>query len=124
MLYPIVNLKNYSLSVRDYVALLEKSCIQLLTDYGITSKQRERAPGVWTDRGKIAAIGLRISHGIAWHGMALNVTTDLAWFEAIQPCGLTLAPDRLSNHIDPPPLQTVAASWNKTLCTQLLRARK
>lgn len=124
MLYPIVNIRNYTLSVRRYVALLEESCIRLLADHAIVGRRRDRAPGVWTDRGKIAAIGLRISHGIAWHGMALNVSTDLAWFQAIQPCGLTLAPDRMANHITPPPLTTLAKQWGERLRTLLASATR
>ncbi|MDX8413153.1 MAG: lipoyl(octanoyl) transferase LipB [Mariprofundales bacterium] len=124
MLYPIVNIRKYSLNVRKYVTLLEESCIQLLANHGVASKRRDHAPGVWTERGKIAAIGLRISHGVAWHGMALNVSTDLAWFEAIQPCGLTLAPDRMLNHIDHlPPLEALANAWSREVC-MLLRACK
>ncbi|MDX8409969.1 MAG: lipoyl(octanoyl) transferase LipB [Mariprofundales bacterium] len=113
MLYPILNLKTRHLTPRAYVALLEKSCIRLLANYGITTARRKGAPGVWTDYGKIAAIGLRISRGVAWHGMALNVTTDLTWFDPIQPCGLNVSMDNITHYTTPPPLALLANQWEK-----------
>ncbi|MDQ6950453.1 MAG: lipoyl(octanoyl) transferase LipB [Mariprofundales bacterium] len=119
MLYPIINLKRRHLAPRAYVALLEEGCIRLLADYGIITARRKGAPGVWTTCGKIAAIGLRISRGVVWHGMALNVTTKLAWFDPIHPCGLNFAMDSIAHHATPQPLAVLANQWAKNL-NQLL----
>ena len=112
MLYPILKLRPRHLQPRAFVHLLEESCITLLRRYGITAVRKTGAPGVWSDRGKIAAIGLRIGGGVSWHGMALNVTTDLDWFDAIRPCGLPFSADNMANHIAPPALETLAEAWS------------
>jgi len=87
MMYPIIDLKAYDLSVRDYVFLLEESAIQLLKTYHLHSERDCGLPGVWLNNEKIAALGIRVSKGIAWHGIALNVHPDLTWFDKINPCG-------------------------------------
>lgn len=87
MMYPILSLKNYGLHVRDYVNLLEQSCINLLATYAIKAERNCGFPGVWAGQQKIAAMGLRINQGVSSHGMALNLYTDLTWFDAINPCG-------------------------------------
>jgi len=87
MMYPIINLKSYHLSVRDYVSLLEESAIQLLQTNEIYSQRDCGLPGVWLNKEKIAALGIRVSKGITSHGIALNVNTDLKWFDKINPCG-------------------------------------
>ena len=88
MLYPVMDLRRRQLGVKAYVQLLEASCIALLADCGIAAARRCGFPGVWVGEQKIAALGVRVARGVAYHGMALNVTTDPAWFAAIQPCGL------------------------------------
>jgi lipoyl(octanoyl) transferase len=87
MMYPIIDLKAYDLNVRDYVFLLEESVIKLLKTYDLDTQRDCGLPGVWLDNQKIAALGIRVSHGITSHGIALNVSTDLAWFDKINPCG-------------------------------------
>ncbi|MDQ6965159.1 MAG: lipoyl(octanoyl) transferase LipB [Mariprofundales bacterium] len=124
MLYPILSIRARALTVRHYIALLEESCIALLAQEGISSERVEGAPGVWSEQGKIASIGVRISRGVAWHGMALNVTTDLDWFREINPCGLSAAPDRMSSYIDPPPLEQLADNWHRHLRTLLRQAER
>ncbi|KAK2079936.1 hypothetical protein QBZ16_002331 [Prototheca wickerhamii] len=90
--YPIVNLRAASLGARAYVERLEDTLIDTLGYYGIEAKGRiPGATGVWVGDRKIAAIGVRISNGVASHGIALNVSTDLSWFKHIIPCG---APDK------------------------------
>jgi len=88
MLYPVIHLRDRDLGVKAYVHLLEQSCIDLLQTIGIPAHRRCGFPGVWTEQGKIAALGIRITHGVAYHGMALNVDVDPVWFAAINPCGL------------------------------------
>lgn len=86
--YPIVNLRALGIGVSDYVCGLETMLIETLAGFGIAGERSERNRGVWVGDAKIAAIGVRVSRGITTHGFALNVNTDLSWFEHIVPCGL------------------------------------
>lgn len=96
--YPILNLKHfpnrYGLSrIRAYVRDVEEALIRVLAHYGIDGRRFDGYTGVWVDMPngphKIAAIGMRVNNkGITSHGFALNVTTDLAYFEGIIPCGI------------------------------------
>lgn len=86
--YPIVDLRALGIGVSDYVCGLEAMLIAVLGRFGIAGERSERNRGVWVGDAKIAAIGVRVSRGITTHGFALNVNTDLSWFEHIVPCGL------------------------------------
>ena len=86
--YPIVNLKENSLSVREYVWKLEEVIIKLLRALGIQGQRLVEFPGVWVDKQKVCSIGIHISHYITMHGFALNVNNDLRYFEYINPCGI------------------------------------
>ena len=86
--YPILDLRSLHIGVADYVRGLEATIIAALSRFGIVAARSPRNPGVWIDDAKIAAIGVRVSRGITTHGFALNVNTDLAWFDHIVPCGL------------------------------------
>ncbi len=89
VVYPIVRLQDYSLGVREYVELLEKVVIDVLEQFGVKSEGRLGAEtGVWVGGlRKIASVGVATSHWITFHGFALNVNTDLSYFERIRPCG-------------------------------------
>ena len=91
VVYPIVNLKDSGGPVK-YVRALEQVVIATLTEMGITSNCESGNAGVWTSQGKLAAIGVKISRGIAFHGFALNVNTDLAYYQNIIPCGIADRP--------------------------------
>jgi len=119
MLYPILSLRSRGLGVRDYVCLLEQSCIDLLDHQGIAAARRDGLPGIWIGAAKIAAIGLRISHGVVWHGMALNVSVPPQWFAAINPCGTGLAVSCLADFNHPPPLAELADQWYGFLSLRL-----
>lgn len=86
--YPILNIKNRSISIGRYVHTLENILIDLLNEYGIVARIREKLIGVWVDDKKIAAIGVRVINGITKHGFALNVNPDLSYFNGIVPCGI------------------------------------
>lgn len=91
--YPIVRLADHGLSVSGYVHRLEDVVIATLQRFGITGTKDPTAPGVWVDGSdgkpaKVCAIGVRIRRGVSMHGIALNVTTDLSYFDMIVPCGL------------------------------------
>ena len=91
VVYPIVNLRGWGGPVK-YVRALEQVVIATLAEMGITANCESGSTGVWTDQGKIAAIGVKISQGIAFHGLALNVNTDLAYYQNIIPCGIADRP--------------------------------
>lgn len=85
--YVLIDLARRHLGVRDLVVKLEQAVIDLLAGLDIPAAGRRDAPGVYVDRGKIAALGLRVRRGCCYHGMALNVDMDLAPFGNINPCG-------------------------------------
>ena len=90
--YPILNLEEFQLGLKEYVHLLEEAVIRVCASYGIEAGRLEKATGVWlegdTPRArKICAIGVRSSHYVTMHGLALNVNTDLRYFSYIHPCG-------------------------------------
>jgi lipoyl(octanoyl) transferase len=87
VVYLLLDMKRRGLTVRPLVRLMEGAVIDLLRDYGISARHRIEAPGVYVDDAKIAAVGLRISRGCCYHGLALNVDMDLSPFFAIDPCG-------------------------------------
>ena len=68
---------------------MEQAIIDALAGFGIESRREPGATGVWTEQGKICAIGIHISRWVTSHGFALNHTTDLSYFQYIIPCGLT-----------------------------------
>ncbi len=86
--YPIVSLTALGLGVADFVHLLEEACISLLKDYGVEAGRVEGKPGVWVGGKKIASIGLALKNWVTYHGIALNVNTDLTKFYGIRPCGM------------------------------------
>ena len=90
--YPIVRLIDHGLSVGGYVHTLERVVIECLKTWGIDAQTDPSAVGVWVGHGgqqkKICALGVRIRRGISLHGIALNVTTDLRYFNLMVPCGL------------------------------------
>ena len=87
VVYTLVDLGRRALKVREFVRMLEQSVIDLLADGGVTAMRRTGAPGVYVGEAKVAALGLRVSRGRAYHGLALNVDMDLSPFLAIDPCG-------------------------------------
>lgn len=87
MLYTLVDLARRGIKVREFVCLLEQAVIDLLAEHGVSAQRRPGAPGVYVDGAKVAALGIRVARGRAYHGLALNVDMDLAPFAAIDPCG-------------------------------------
>ncbi|MCM1035086.1 MAG: lipoyl(octanoyl) transferase LipB [Paludibacter sp.] len=92
--YPIFDLEQFSLGLKNYIFAVEQTIINLLAHYGIRGERLAGATGVWiepqTNRArKICAIGVRASRYVTMHGFALNVNTDLRWFSYINPCGFT-----------------------------------
>lgn len=87
VVYLMVDVKRRGMGVRSLVTLIEKSIVQLLAEYGIEAAPDPKAPGVYVDGSKIAALGLRIRRGCSYHGLSLNVDMDLEPFQRINPCG-------------------------------------
>ncbi len=85
--YVLMDLRRRRLGVRHLVAGLEQCVIDMLAAEGIAAARRERAPGVYVSAKKICALGLRIRNGCSYHGLALNVSMDLAPFGRIDACG-------------------------------------
>ena len=93
--YPVVRLNDHALSVGGYVRALERAAIDTCRAFGVEARREAGAVGVWVDdpaagaaAAKICAIGVRIRRGVSLHGLAMNVTTDLSYFDLIVPCGL------------------------------------
>lgn len=87
VVYPLVDLRRAGLGVRDIVTALERSVIDYAAELGITAECRKNAPGVYVDGRKLASVGIRVRRGASYHGVALNVSLDLAPFQRINPCG-------------------------------------
>lgn len=92
VVYPIVDLRSkLRKDVHRYVRNLELSAIRTVADFGIATARRPPHTGIWIDDRKIAAIGVAVRRCITYHGLALNVNTDLCYFNRIVPCGITWA---------------------------------
>ena len=87
VVYVLLDIRRGSLTVRGLVTAIERAVISLLAQYGIRGLADPKAPGVYVDGKKIAALGLKVSRGCSYHGVALNVDMDLEPFRRINPCG-------------------------------------
>ncbi len=85
--YILFDLRRAGLGVRRLVELLQGSVLELLQQHGVAGHTLPKAPGVYVDNSKIAALGLRVRHGRSFHGLSLNVEMDLEPFSRINPCG-------------------------------------
>lgn len=88
VVYPILPLREFRLTPKKFVALLEELVIQVLRSYGVKGGRDEINPGVWVGRDKICAIGVRIQARVSLHGFAFNISNDLNLFNNIVPCGI------------------------------------
>ena len=89
VVYPIMDLREWKRDVGAYVRAIEQTMIDTLADFGIQAGRIPKCTGVWVGGAKIGAIGVHISRWVTSHGFALNVSTDLRYFQYIVPCGLT-----------------------------------
>jgi lipoyl(octanoyl) transferase len=87
--YPIMDLRDWKRDVGAFVRAVEQTIIDTLADYGIEAGRIPKLTGVWVGERKVAAIGVHISRWVTSHGLALNVSTDMSYFQYIVPCGLT-----------------------------------
>ena len=91
--YPILDLENFFTDIHKYLRLLEEVIIKTIAEYGLKGERSPGETGVWLDVGtpfarKICAMGIRSSRWVTMHGFALNVNTDLGYFDNIIPCGI------------------------------------
>ncbi len=87
VVYPLVDLQRLRLSIRDFVAALERAVIELAAQSGIAAACRRGAPGVYVAGRKLASVGVRVRRTGSYHGLAVNVALDLEPFRRINPCG-------------------------------------
>ena len=87
IVYCLIDIKRLGIGVKQMVSIIEKSIVDLLSDYSITSHKINGAPGVYVDGSKIAALGLKVRRGKTYHGLSLNIDMDLAPYRLINPCG-------------------------------------
>ena len=103
--YPIIPLNVYGMGLHDYMRFLEQVVIDLLASFNVQGHRLEGATGVWvegadrTARAKICAMGVKLRRWVSFHGLALNVTTDLSYFDLINPCGLGLPVTSLAKEL-------------------------
>jgi len=99
--YPIIDLKNHTKDVHKYLRTLEQIIIDVLLEFDIEARRIEGLTGVFVKNSKIASIGVGIKRWVTFHGLSLNINTDLSYFDFIVPCGLNNNP------------VTSIKSWNK-----------
>lgn len=87
VVYTLFDLRRAGFGVRQLVTAIEQAVVNVLAAYGITASADPKRPGVYVDEGKIASLGLKVSRGCSYHGVALNVDMDLEPFQRINPCG-------------------------------------
>ena len=97
--YPIVRVRSVAANMPAYVCALEEAIIQTLSALGIHGERVEGQPGVWIGGEKIAAVGVAVTHGVAWHGFSINCGNDLSGFDAIRPCGLDIPVTSIARQI-------------------------
>ena len=119
VVYLLLNIGRRNMNVRDLVDLIEQAIIKTLGEFGIAASNRAKAPGVYVNDAKIAALGLRIRKGWSYHGMSLNVQMDLEPFSRINPCGYEhLDVTQIADHV--PANDTLMQKVSKVLSNKLL----
>lgn len=88
VVYPVINLRKRGMSVTQYVHVLEEIMLKTVRDFGVNGNRDRRNRGIWVGDNKIGSIGIRIRHGVSFHGLSLNINLSLDPFTWVQPCGL------------------------------------
>jgi lipoate-protein ligase B len=88
VIYPIVKLKSLKLDVPQFVRRVEQFGLELLDNLGVVAHRQKGLPGLWTEKQKIASVGIQIKKWVTMHGIAINICNDLTIFDYIVPCGL------------------------------------
>jgi len=118
--YLLLDLKQAGVGVRSLVEKMENSVIELLSGFAVRANSDPKAPGVYVDGAKIAAVGLRIRRGYSYHGLSLNVDMDLEPFSRINPCGYAgLAVTSMKTLGVAVPMTEIQEQLSANLCDQL-----
>jgi lipoyl(octanoyl) transferase len=121
VIYPTMDLKTYGIGVRDFVCVLTKATTSVLKTYGVDAFASD-SPGVYTHKGKIGFLGIRMDRGVVRHGIAINIRNDVSVFNHIKSCGVSSAKlDRLQDYpagenVD---LQMFFHQWTKAFSQEL-----
>ena len=119
VVYLLLNVNRRKMGIRDLVNVIERAIIQTLGEFGITANSKAKAPGVYVNDAKIAALGLRIRKGWSYHGLSLNVQMDLEPFSRINPCGYeNLAVTQIADQV--PATETLMQNVGRVLSNKLL----
>ena len=119
VVYLLLNVNRRKMGIRDLVNVIERAIIQTLGEFGITANSKAKAPGVYVNDAKIAALGLRIRKGWSYHGLSLNVQMDLEPFSRINPCGYeNLAVTQIADQV--PATETLMQNVSRVLSNKLL----
>lgn len=89
VIYPVLDLRRLRRSVTEHVSMLEELMLRLAADCGVTAQRDGRGRGIWCGGAKLGSVGIAVRHGVAYHGLALNVDPSLEPFTWINPCGLS-----------------------------------
>jgi lipoyl(octanoyl) transferase len=124
IVYCLIDIKRLGIGVKQMVSIIEKSIIELLSDYSISSHKIPGAPGVYVDGSKIAALGLKVKRGKTYHGLSLNVDMNLSPYSLINPCGYKdLTITQMSNLTDnKPDLDKIKKQLTKNLTKYVSRS--
>lgn len=124
VIYPIVPLREFGFIVSSYVNFLLHVTQQTLLNLGVQTEQRENT-GLYTKKGKICFVGIRVEKGVTRHGISINVNNDVDLFNVIHPCGMTeVSIDRLKNHGHSNSTQDIFFLWQKEFCNQYYKQPK
>ena len=124
IVYCLIDIKRLGIGVKQMVSIIEKSIIDLLSDFSISSHKIPGAPGVYVDGSKIAALGLKVKRGKTYHGLSLNVDMNLSPYNLINPCGYKdLKITQISNLTDnKPDLDKIKKQLTKNLAKYVSRS--
>jgi lipoyl(octanoyl) transferase len=124
IVYCLIDIKRLGIGVKQMVSIIEKSIIDLLSEYSISSHKIPGAPGVYVDGSKIAALGLKVKRGKTYHGLSLNVDMNLSPYSLINPCGYKdLKITQMSNLTDnKPDLDKIKKQLTKNLTKYVSRS--
>ena len=124
IIYPLIDLERYHLTIRSFVTLIEKSIVNFLSRRDIKASAKIEAPGVYIGNKKIASLGLRIKNHASYHGLSLNIDMDLSPFEAIDPCGYkNLQMTQLKTFINDVSIESIGLEIANDIKHQLLNLK-
>lgn len=100
VIYPMIDLRYFDLGIKQYIDILFKTTGELLKELGIDSEYDSEKPGLYTQKGKISFVGIKVDQGVVRHGLSLNVKNDLNLFQMIKSCGIRCQNhDKIENYV-------------------------